>query len=218
MKGTGTKIKWVHYRSWGTNSGRAKSKMLTRISIPYTSCILHAFSKDKLKLQICIHTCITCIFSHSIDKTVLVWKWETKKCTHKSEVRITGRYNWCWQDGRIPLHRPQIQFKLNWGVNFSCHSECLSWITGRLPHYMPSRWFFRILDHDQSIRHCHKSLSNVIQKLLTLGTKHDGHFLSKISMHHSGIPKNGPQVQNCKDFFVSVYLLTSKISSGFTWI
>lgn len=47
----------------------------------------------------------------------------------------------------------------------------LSWITARLPHSITWRWFFRKLDHNQSIRHCHKSLSKCHLKVINAGHK-----------------------------------------------
>lgn len=152
----------MHYRSRWINSGWVKSKKLMRIHMRYTLYIFHTFSKDKLKRQICFHTYLTCIIFQIIDRTMLGWKLKKKK-TRKIPTnlmeRIMRRDNWCWQDGRIPLKWPQIQFKLNWLIGFSCHSEFPSCVIGRLTHSMPWRWFFRKLDHDQSTRHCHKSLS-----------------------------------------------------------
>lgn len=72
---------------------------------------------------------------------------------------------------------------------FSCHSELLSKDIGRPSPSTLWRWFFRKLDHEQSIRQATNLTPNVISKSLTLGTKHDGHFMSKRGMCHSAKPQ-----------------------------
>lgn len=73
---------------------------------------------------------------------------------------------------------------------FSCHSELLSKDIGRPPHSTLWGWFFRKLDHEQSIRQATNLTPSVISKSLTLGTKHDGHFMTKRGMCHSAKPQH----------------------------